>query len=44
MVSIPNSVADILRSNTSRALPRPIEFPPPDVAGFQAAIDRKSVV
>ncbi len=36
---IPNSVEDILRSKTARALPRPVEYPEPDIAGFQAALD-----
>jgi len=39
MVQIPNSVADILRSKTARALPRPVEYPAPDVAAFQGAMD-----
>src|SRR5512134_1548925 len=36
---IPNSVEDILRSKTARALPRPPEYPPYDVAAFQGAMD-----
>ncbi|HVO17511.1 MAG TPA: hypothetical protein VMV26_19980 [Alphaproteobacteria bacterium] len=36
---IPNSVADILKSKTSRALPRPVDHPVSDVASYQAALD-----
>ncbi|MCW5772629.1 MAG: hypothetical protein KIT16_13385 [Rhodospirillaceae bacterium] len=36
---IPNSVADIHRSKTSRALPRPVDIPPSDIASFQGAMD-----
>ena len=36
---IPNSVEDILRSKTARALPRPVEYPVSGIAEFQAALD-----
>jgi hypothetical protein len=36
---IPNSVEDILRSKTARALPRPVEYPESGIAEFQAALD-----
>jgi hypothetical protein len=39
MAQIPNKVADILKSPTARALPRPVDYPKPDTASSVQGMD-----
>ena len=39
MAQIPNRIADILKSPTARALPRPVDYPRPDTAAYVQGLD-----